>query len=175
MRSWLIALMLVGCPSFEPPVGDPVDASASDGGVLDGAGVDSTPDSLVPLCPGFNALNGTPNHLYKRITAPGNWDTQRNSCAATSTTAYLAIPDDGAELQALSTLAGGVFWVGIDDLATENTFLTVKQTVATFLPWAAGEPDDTLGGQDCVTANSATQIATDKCSTLFAAICECEP
>ena len=61
---------------------------------------------------------------------------------------------------------------------TENTFVTVKGGTPPFLPWntAAGEPDDTMGGQDCVSGLMANPlIQTDKCSDTLPAVCECEP
>jgi len=150
------------------------------GGSGDDGGVDSpgTNDDGPAGCPsGYDPLAGAPGHLYKRVIVGDNWSGQHNSCVATAPgRAYLAIPDDAAELQALFTLAGvATSWVGINDLQTENTFVNVKGVPQIFLPWASGEPDDTQGGQDCVAAVSATQIVTEKCNTVFAAICECEP
>jgi hypothetical protein len=127
-------------------------------------------------CPnGYNALAGA-NHLYKLLPS-ATWTANEAGCRATSpTSAYLAIPDDAAELAAFATLAvAGKFAIGITDSATENVFLTVKGGVPPILPWGPGEPDDTMGGQDCVVGISATQIATEKCSSQFVAVCECEP
>ena len=147
--------------------GDIIDAPP----LIDGPDIDAAGG-----CPsGYNALTGA-NHLYKLVPT-ATWNAQDAGCKATSpSSAYLAIPDDAAELAAFATLAvTGKFWVGITDSATEGTFLTVKGAPQVFLPWAPGEPDDGMGGQDCVSGISATQIETDKCSTQFPAICECEP
>ena len=77
----------------------------------------------------------------------------------------------------MATLAAtNVFWVGITDAATENTFLTVKGTAQTFLPWAAGAPDNGPPPENCVEIVSASsQINDERCSTQLTAICECEP
>ena len=69
-------------------------------------------------------------------------------------------------------------WVGISDTMTEGTYRTVQNMTATYLPWntAVGEPDDTMGGQDCVSALMANPfIHTDKCGDTLPAVCECEP
>ncbi|MBS1121169.1 MAG: macrophage mannose receptor 1-like [Deltaproteobacteria bacterium] len=134
-------------------------------------------DVPVGNCPsGYLQLTGgAAGHRYKLLPA-GNWDASQAACLATApAAAYLAIPDDAAELQAFATFNGaGNFWVGISDAAVENIFVNVKNLPQIFLPWAPGEPDDTQGGQDCVAGISATEIETDKCNTAFPAVCECE-
>jgi hypothetical protein len=73
------------------------------------------------------------------------------------------------------TLAGTRIWVGVDDLATEGTFLTVLGMPATFLPWAAGQPDNKPPGEDCVHASSATQLYSDeRCGLSARSVCECD-
>jgi hypothetical protein len=148
-----------------------VDAIATDAN----ATVDAPPG---PGCPaGYDPLPGAPGHLYRRLTTTEAWATQQAACAATSSSAYLAVPDDLAELQALATLSGVArFWVGINDLVTEGTFVTVLGAPATFLPWEPGAPNDGGGGEDCVEAISATaQLNDQRCNTKLAAICECAP
>ena len=100
---------------------------------------------------------------------------QRDRCAADG--AYLAIPDNVAELQAITTAAAAArTWVGINDQVTEGAYKTVKGADATYLPWdtANGEPNN-AGEQDCVSALTTSLIATDKCSLTFPAVCDCEP
>lgn len=146
-------------------------------------GVDApdVPDDGPPAtgCPaGYAAVTGAdPNHRYMLIATPGDWPAAANSCVASAPgRAYLAIPDDATELAALrNQLIAAPYWVGISDRTTENTFLNTKNMPQAFLPWAAGEPDDGMGGQDCVVARNATEIATQKCNDSFPAICECEP
>ncbi|HEX2687456.1 MAG TPA: C-type lectin domain-containing protein [Kofleriaceae bacterium] len=125
-------------------------------------------------CPGgYAAVNQSP-HLYKRLPAV-SWTTARDDCKQTSTSAYLAVPDDAAELANLATAAMATpFWVGIDDQANQGMFVTQKGAPATFLPWVGGLPD-TTGQMDCVEAVSMTQIATEKCNMPRTAVCECEP
>jgi hypothetical protein len=150
-----------------------------------GGGLDAGTDAFVPgdaanHCPSsFTTIaGGTPGHRYKAQPATQNWQLQVNACIAQSTFAYLAIPDDATELAALDTLAGGAsatYWVGIDDLTTEGTFLTVKNAPATFLPWDPPAPDDAGPGEDCVEAVTALAKFNDqRCNMQLPAICECE-
>jgi len=124
-------------------------------------------------CPADYVAVGSSSHRYKRLGAV-SWDQARAMCEQASPGTYLLIPDDAAELAAIAAIAPPPFWLGVDDLASQGKFMTVKTVPATFLPWAAGEPS-TLAGRDCVRASSATVIATDVCTTRRAALCECEP
>ena len=157
--------------------GEPIDAStdATDAPVaIDGA-IDAPPTG----CPsGYNTITGgQAGHSYRRITATDTWQTQAAFCAATSASAYLAIPEDLGELQAISTLAATTrYWIGISDLATEGTFLTVKNATPAFLPWETGAPDNGPPPENCVEAVSATsQINDAKCNIQQIAVCECGP
>ena len=129
-------------------------------------------------CPGgYNPISGgNPGHVYRLFPA-GNWNAQRTLCSSTSSSAYLAVPDDDAELLGLDTLAAANarYWLGITDSAVENTWRTVRGAVQTFLPWEPGAPDNAGPGEDCVEAVSAThKINDERCNTQLPAICECE-
>lgn len=124
-------------------------------------------------CPSDYVAVGSSGHRYKRLGTV-SWDQARAMCEQASPGTYLLIPDDATELADLATIASPPFWIGVDDLAAQGTFMTVKNVRAMFTPWATGEPSTQLG-RDCVRAVSATQIATDVCSNRRAAICECEP
>lgn len=140
----------------------PVDAPASD-----------TPMTSCPA--GYASLAGAGPHLYKRAATSASWQTHMTACATDGANAYLAIPDNGGELAALITRANADVWVGITDTATEGTFQTVRGQIATFLPWAPGEPDNN-GNQDCVGAQkSSGKLESLACTTAHVAICECEP
>ena len=149
---------------------------ATDGGV--DAKHDAPVDSSNHCAGGYNAIsNGTAGHRYKLITTTDTWQVQHDACLGPFS--YLAIPDDATELAALDALAGSIalYWVGVDDIATEGTFLTVKNVPATFLPWQPPAPDDAPPGEDCVEAITAVAMFNDdRCNnTQLAAICECDP
>jgi hypothetical protein len=146
--------------------------------MVDG-GVDMMVDAFVPgNCPAtYMALPNAGSHVYRLTNNAQQWVTQRDRCNADG--AYLAIPDNVGELQAITTAAAAArTWVGITDFQNEGTFVTVRGATPTFLPWAATEPDNPggAGGEDCVSAlMSSPTIATDRCSSSFPAVCECEP
>jgi len=141
---------------------------------LPDAGIDAPPDAPPDafVCPAvYMPLAGAP-HLYRSITSSAPWQTQKSACASDG--GYLAIADDVSELTAIRTFIGNDLWVGVTDVASEGTYLTVLGAPATFLPWDAGQPDNAPGNADCVRANSALKFLDDKCSTGLRAVCECE-
>lgn len=155
------------------------DNGQADAGTDSSGGTDAPTDAPIVGCPaGYATMpGGQGNHLYRLINMSDTWATQRAFCTSTTSSAYLAIPDDLAELNAIATLsAASQSWVGISDMATENTFLTVKNTPQTFLPWDTGQPDDAGPGEDCVAIQtSASKFRDERCSNKLRAVCECEP
>lgn len=135
------------------------------------AGIDTGP----ACAPSFAALPGAPGHVYHLITTPADFTTQRTACSMMGGITYLAIPDSAAELQALVTLAARpAAWVGLDDLIVHGTYLTVRGQPAPYLPWAAGQPDDSSGA-NCVAALPDATLADQPCTNPLVAVCECEP
>lgn len=160
--------------------GQCVGGMTTDGGMDIDGGVD--PDGPNAGCPaGYNDLPGITNgHKYRRLTTTENWSTQRGACAATSSSAYLAIPNDATELMALSMAAGGNYWLGIED-PTEGTYVDVKGQPVFEAPggtnWATGQPDNSGPGEgsDCIASDATAKMRDERCNTRYAAMCECEP
>jgi len=140
-------------------------------------GSDAGGDGPATACktdPAYQPLAGA-TATYKLLATAADWQTQSTACMGDG--AFLGVPDDAAELTAVSTLAAADFWVGITDGTTENTFLTVLGATAAFLPWdtASGQPDNQQN-QDCVRAAPTTQTYfDDKCNVTHVAVCECAP
>jgi len=156
------------------------DVPMIDGG-LDGVDMGDGPPGGCPAS--YTALPTAPAHRYRVIATAASWSAQRTDCMNDGTGAYLAVPTDMTELTALVT-AGNVarIWVGIDDQAQNNTFVTTNGGTfsATDPMWDTGEPDDNpvSGGRTagCVLAQmSNAQLADDRCSNVYPAVCECEP
>ncbi len=161
-----------------------------DGSVDPDGGTDpdmATGDGSLGNCPAtYSALAGITTRRYRVISGAADWTTQRSACAADGASAYLAIPDDQAELTAILAATSGDLWVGINDPADNEMFVTVK-AAASFSSasalWAAGgEPDDNpvSGGgpntAECVMALTASdRLADERCNETYAAVCECEP
>jgi hypothetical protein len=152
------------------------------GGSTDDAGVDAPDDAPIDMsvatCPAtYATVTGGPANRVYRIIAAGNWDAQRTACAADGANAYLAIPDDAAELMAINALAnnGEDYWIGVTDSATEGMYLNVKGVAQTFLPWDNNQPNN-FNNSDCVEVHQVNQTWNDVgCVTeSLRAICECE-
>jgi hypothetical protein len=135
------------------------------------AAIDAPPAAGCP--PSYMEVAGS-LHRYRAL-ANVSWDEAAAACRQASADAYLAIPDDAAELVNLATVATAPFWIGLDDKAAEDTFVTQKGAVATFTPWQMDQPDDDQPGEDCVSAVSGTEITDERCGGRKAAVCECEP
>ena len=161
-----------GSPGPTPDAGVRIDAGiAIDAGVAIDAAIDAVP--AAPCSSGYAPIGGS-LHLYK-VFNNDSWDRAARDCKLTGTTAYLAIPDDAGELADLVSLATtSDVWVGIDDKQQSGTFVTQKGAPATFLPWDEDQPEQG-GGKDCVQTVSSTKIATDRCNSSRAVVCECEP
>jgi hypothetical protein len=140
--------------------------------------VDSGVDTSTPGCPMGYVATGPQGHMYKIITAIGDWQTRQDMCVATKPgAAYLAIPDDDVEFLAINALTGitPYYWLGIKDVGTEM-YMTVKNTPQTYLPWDTGQPAPEPPSKPCVMAISGIdKFASDKCNQTIAAVCECEP
>jgi hypothetical protein len=141
----------------------------NDGGVDLDAMIDVPPAG----CPGdYAQLPGGSAHVYKVLANDDMWQNHRNTCHATSSSAYLAIPDDQPELDALDTLAAtATYWIGVSKDQNDN-YVNDKNLPQTFLPWAPGQPMN----DPCVAAISAMGKFDDlKCNMRFHAVCECDP
>lgn len=155
-------------------------------GVVD-AGVDGSMIMIdaPPGCPatGYATIAGAGTHHYRVVSTTANWATQKGACSADGPGAYLAVPNDQAELTAILAAAGPArSWVGINDITTEGTYVTSQGASfsATDPLWDANEPNNTPfnggGESDCVAGvKSSNQLADTKCSEAYAAICECDP
>jgi len=101
------------------------------------------------------------------------WVNARTICAAEGAT--LAVPDTGYETLAIATIGSNAgfteTWVGLSDLETEGTWITVLGQPATHLPWAASEPD---GGTvaNCARLTESSVLLDDDCMDKFGFTCE---
>ena len=134
---------------------------------------DAGPDA--PRCLSSYVQLAGAAHRYRVITTTAIWTAQRDACQADSPYSHLVIPQNASELTAFATAEPINAWIGINDILLEGHYLTVLGLDPPYLPWGPGEPDN-VGNQDCVDMLSATQkIATDQCSRLMPAVCECTP
>lgn len=65
------------------------------------------------------------------------------------------------------------YYIGLNDIEVEGTFVWGDGTVPRFLAWGMGEPNDALDGEDCVQLSVAAGTWNDiGCATAGAFICE---
>lgn len=86
---------------------------------------------------------------------------------------HLVVIDDAAEVAAIQslTIPGTDYWIGISELAQTGVYRTVLNDVATYLPWASGEPDS--GVDHCVNFTTTTGLFADNvCSSPDDVLCE---
>jgi hypothetical protein len=173
-RVAVLVLFVAGCPNFGSPPPSGLDAEVSPDAAIDAA----PPDASIGCPANYGSLPGAPPNPHRYRLSPlgsAGFNSHRTLCESHAPNAYLAIPDDAAELTGLAMAAGSTpFWVGITDQVTEGTYLTVRGAAAVFLPWAGGQPDDAGAGEDCVSASSAN-ISDSACNNTFIAVCECDP
>jgi len=141
------------------------------GEITGDAGVDAPPDAFSGCIADYVTITGgEAGHRYRLRASTATWDSHRTTCASEG--GYLAVPSSLVELQGMIALGATPIFVGISDLATENTWVDVNGAPATYLPWGGGQPDDDSPGEDCVHA-SATSFTDERCSRTARAVCEC--
>lgn len=166
-RAALALLVVAGCGRLGFDVVPQVVDSGGGDGATDGPQTDGlATDTPKPACQtsgAYVAANGLTN-LYREVTLGESFANARADCVA-----------DEADLWVVeSTLEQNAFtgdWTGITDEAAENVWRKLDGTVATFLPFAAGEPD---GGtvENCIRTDSGGFEDRD-CADLRDYVCEC--
>lgn len=148
--------------------------SGADAGIDGMAATTDAATDAPAMCPStYMTISGGGTHVYGKLATAAAWQTQVNLCVAASPKAYLAIPASNSELSGIRGLAGADSWVGIDDMATQGTYVTVTNMAATYLPWAPGQPDNS--GRCVKSEVFSNRIATVDCATQLVAVCECVP
>ncbi|XP_028315752.1 C-type lectin domain family 4 member M-like isoform X2 [Gouania willdenowi] len=136
---------------------------------------------LVLLCCGLLCFIQALLNIALRLAPMGssqqerkNWDDSRRHCRQEE--ADLVIINSRAEQAFLSGLTASA-WVGMTDRDQEGTWLWVDGTAVSYdgLLWAPGQPDDSLGGEDCGELRKMTGfngLNDYGCNTMNVWICE---
>lgn len=167
MRARLLAITFVvaGCGEVQAPA---VDARPSDGApIVDGP----PPDTAVTCGPEFSFVHGT-HRYYRSPNINETWAMARTSCESRG--GYLAIPDDLPELQFMSSMIGGIRWLGVHDPERDGSWVTVRgagfSSGSTL--WMAGYP--MMGHSIGKIVSSDMRVYSDGNTTADAGyICEC--
>ncbi len=104
------------------------------------AGADAGIDAPAVCPPGYLQIPGT-GSFYRVVNTPASQAAAVADCADDSARAYLAIPDNPIENNAIDSLANNDSWLGITDAVMEGTWVTVLGAPQTFFRWATGQPD----------------------------------
>jgi hypothetical protein len=85
---------------------------------------------------------------------------------------HLAVIDGDKEAASILALGlpGSDYWVGVSELAQTGVYRTVTNDVATYLPWATGEPDS--GVDHCANFNLDGMMYDNVCTAQDDALCE---
>ena len=118
-----------------------------------------------------------PLHVYQLCTTAASWPTARDACRADGY--ELVTLNDSAENTFVDGVADtyttGKWWTGFNDRASEGSWVWVSGQASTYAPWAAGEPNNGGGDEDCGQINRFHPALTwndEPCSTPFPYICE---
>jgi hypothetical protein len=139
-------------------------------GPADAAADAATPDAAF-VCPsGYVPLPGLP-HRYRQLPQMP-WATGRDACAAHAPgRTYMVILDDVTEQNAMMPFTPDL-WVGITDEVQEGQWVTVRGTLATFLPWASGQP--AAGTDQNCGELELDGLHDNTCGNDRTIVCECE-
>lgn len=196
MKAAWLALALAGCfPSPSNDLACSVTADCpsgrvctsgfcviADAGVVDPDAItpDATPDAdtgalLAMQC--MNAGYAKPATLpgfYRTVTAARTWQAAQTDCADDVTgKSHLIVVTSAAEIDYMKTQLG---WVGLNDITTEETFVTVTREAAPPLgapPWVNGQPDNGDGDEHCVQMKT-NGLDDDQCGNNHTYVCECD-
>lgn len=198
----LSALALLAACSFQPTgkASGPADSGAGSATMSDAAvdtaadaaaTIDAPPDAAPDApaqitCPAdYTTIAGAPTtSRYKLYSYSSNstqdqrndWPTAKSTCMGAHT--HLVVVETSAEALAL----GGAlqfasdspyFWEGVTDEGHENSWQTIFGTPATYLPWAAMQPN---GGtqSNCALFDRASLLYDFACNGFQPFACECE-
>jgi Lectin C-type domain/Putative metal-binding motif len=116
-------------------------------------------------------------HKYLFCPTSLPWDAARAACASAGMH-LVAIGSQGEDnfvFNGANMISHGKWWIGLNDIAQEGKFAWDGGGPVTFTNWAAGEPNDSGGNEDCVQINRYFPEKTwndEPCSFPLSFVCE---
>ena len=129
-------------------------------------------------CPCAVEYNGADlTHPYMFCTSAATWTAGSSAC--NSYGYELVTINDSAENSWVDTTADSYstqkWWMGLNDRASEGSFVWASGESVTYTNWHSGEPNNGGGNEDCAQINRFHPSLTwndEPCSTSFRYICE---
>lgn len=154
--------------------------------VTDAPVEDATPDTAQVTCPMDYMMS--PSGSHRAVLGPANWSSAETLCESDKATVgvtgftHLVVISDAVEYDLLrNLLPGESLSIGMSDLRAEGSFgwITAEPTLFALdtqtSPWQPGEPNDFMGGEDCVEISPNGTLNDVSCFTISQAyICECD-
>lgn len=129
---------------------------------------ESCPASYSATIPGSSSR-------YRVVAQPAPWRTAQDDCVDDGGGTHLAVVGSELERSGVATLVGDDTWIGLSDRVTEGTFRWVTRAASPFTAWAAGQPADAGGDEDCVEQKFMMAGWRDQpCTEPLAYVCECD-
>jgi hypothetical protein len=172
--AWLV--LAIAPPACSGKAGDPPegpDAAAA----LDAAGpadAAASVDASLPCTSGDGNMLGADDHCYMRFDSGATWVAAKAACVALVPAAHLATITSGGEQQLVHDLvAGREMWIGLSDTVTEGTFEWVTGEPLAIEVWAANQPDNANGKENCVEVTGVASRWNDHdCVATLGYVCE---
>ncbi len=130
-----------------------------------------------PVCPAsYGATIPGTGSRYRAVDQPAPWIDAQNDCADDGGGTHLAVIGSDAEQSGVGALAGDDLWIGLSDRVIEGTFRWVTGAATPFTAWAAGQPDDADGTEDCVEQKRMMMAGwhDQPCTERLRYVCECD-
>jgi large repetitive protein len=126
------------------------------------------------VCPCAVEYNGSSTYMFCNLAR--NWNTADAYC---DTYGYDLLTIDNATENAWAdstadTYSTGKWWVGLNDISSEGTWVWDDGTAVSYTNWHSGEPNNSGGNEDCVQLNRFTDQSwnDEPCGSAFRFVCE---
>ena len=108
---------------------------------------------------------------YKYFTSTEQWNSARSQCLSMN-----------ADLVTINTLEENsfvlnltrvsYFWIGLNDISEEGTFVWASGSKSAYRKWKSLEPNDNNKNEDCVEATRQSDWNDVPCNFLMSYVCE---